>query len=88
VLENVARERLVKTRQAGKGLECAMVICILWRLAVALKLLVVPSRVYKWPVNRVTNPNPVCSPTLSLANISKESNWLGFYDNTLLLNSQ
>jgi hypothetical protein len=29
-LETVARERLVKTQQAGKGLTCAAVICELW----------------------------------------------------------
>jgi hypothetical protein len=33
LLEAVAGERLVKTQQAGK---CAVVICELWRLAVAL----------------------------------------------------
>jgi hypothetical protein len=33
---NVARERLVKAQQAGKGLGGAVVICELWRLAVAL----------------------------------------------------
>jgi hypothetical protein len=32
----LARERLVKTQQAGKGLAGAVVICELWRLAVAL----------------------------------------------------
>jgi hypothetical protein len=34
LLEAVARERLAQ--QAGKGLAGAMVICGLWRLAVAL----------------------------------------------------
>jgi hypothetical protein len=34
--EAVARERLMKTQQAGKGLGDAVVICELWRLAVAL----------------------------------------------------
>jgi hypothetical protein len=34
MLEAVPRERLVKTLQIGKGL--ALVICELWRLAVAL----------------------------------------------------
>jgi hypothetical protein len=42
-LSAVARERLAKTQQAGKGLEGAVVICELWRLAVALK----------WLINRV-----------------------------------
>jgi hypothetical protein len=36
LLEAVARERLVKTQQAGKGLATAVVIGELWRLAVAL----------------------------------------------------
>jgi hypothetical protein len=36
MLVAVARERLVKTQQAGKGLACAVVICELWRLAVAV----------------------------------------------------
>jgi hypothetical protein len=34
--EDIARERLVKTQKAGKGLEDAMVICDLWRLVIAL----------------------------------------------------
>jgi hypothetical protein len=33
LLEAVAREWLVKTQQAGKGLVGAVVICELWRLA-------------------------------------------------------
>jgi hypothetical protein len=37
----------VKTQQFGKGLASAVVICELGRLAVALQLLVVSSRVYK-----------------------------------------
>jgi hypothetical protein len=36
LLEAVARERLVKTQQVGKGLEGAVVVCELWGLAVAL----------------------------------------------------
>jgi hypothetical protein len=36
VFEVVARERLVKTQQAGKGLAGAVVVCDLWRIAVAL----------------------------------------------------
>jgi hypothetical protein len=36
LLEAVARERLVMTQQAGRGLEGSVVICELWRLAVAL----------------------------------------------------
>jgi hypothetical protein len=34
--EAVARERLVKTQQAGKGLVVAVVICELWTLVVTL----------------------------------------------------
>jgi hypothetical protein len=36
LLEAAARERLVKTQQAGQGLAGAVVIYELWRLAVAL----------------------------------------------------
>jgi hypothetical protein len=36
LLEAVARERLVKTQQAGKGLADAVVICELWRSVIAL----------------------------------------------------
>jgi hypothetical protein len=36
LLEAVARERLVKRQQAGKGLAGAVVICELVRLVVAL----------------------------------------------------
>jgi hypothetical protein len=36
LLEAVAKEQLVKTQQAAKGLAGAVVICELWRLAVAL----------------------------------------------------
>jgi hypothetical protein len=36
LLEDDAREPLVKTQQAGKGLAGAVVICELWRLAVGL----------------------------------------------------
>jgi hypothetical protein len=36
LLDAVARERLVKTQQAGKGLAGAVVICELWRLTLAL----------------------------------------------------
>jgi hypothetical protein len=36
LLEAVARERLVKAQQAGKSLAVAVVICELWRLALAL----------------------------------------------------
>jgi hypothetical protein len=36
LLEDVTRKRLVKTQQAGKDLEGAVVICKVWRLAMAL----------------------------------------------------
>jgi hypothetical protein len=36
LLKAVTRERLVKTQLAEKGLADAVVICELWRLAVAL----------------------------------------------------
>jgi hypothetical protein len=36
LLEALTRERLMKTQQAGKGLACAVVICKMWRLAMAL----------------------------------------------------
>jgi hypothetical protein len=36
LLEAIARELLVKTKQAGKGLAGAVMICELWRLAVEL----------------------------------------------------
>jgi hypothetical protein len=36
LLEAVAREGLLKTQQAGKGLAGAVVICKVWRLEVAL----------------------------------------------------
>jgi hypothetical protein len=54
----VARERLVRAQQTGKGLADA-VICEVWRLAIALWLLVVPSCVYKWSINPFTNPYTV-----------------------------
>jgi hypothetical protein len=36
LLESIAREQLMKTQQAGKGLAGAVVICELWRLVVVL----------------------------------------------------
>jgi hypothetical protein len=58
MLEAVSKERLVKTKQAGKGSAGAVVVCEVRRLAIALYFLVVPNGVYKWSVNRFTNPNP------------------------------
>jgi hypothetical protein len=61
LLEAVARVRLVKTQQAGKGLACAVVNCEVWRLEIALWLLSVPSGVHKWSINPISNPYPVYS---------------------------
>jgi hypothetical protein len=36
MLKAVARERLVKAQQAGKGIVGAVVICELWKSAIAL----------------------------------------------------
>jgi hypothetical protein len=36
ILEAVTRQLLVKTQQAGKDLACVVVICKMWRLAMAL----------------------------------------------------
>jgi hypothetical protein len=36
LLEAVNREKLMKTQQAGKEVECTVVICKLWRSAMAL----------------------------------------------------
>jgi hypothetical protein len=46
MLEAVTGQRLVKTQQAGKYLACAVVICRVWRLAMAL-----PSFVHKLSIN-------------------------------------
>jgi hypothetical protein len=36
LLETVIMERLVETQQAGEDLACVVMICKVWRLAVAL----------------------------------------------------
>jgi hypothetical protein len=59
LLEAVTRELPVKTQQAGNGLAGVVMICELWRSPMALWLLIVPSRVYKWSINTFTNRNPV-----------------------------
>jgi hypothetical protein len=61
LLETVAMEWLVKTQKAGKVLANAVVICELWRSAIVLYLVAVPSGMYKWSINPFTNPYPVCS---------------------------
>jgi hypothetical protein len=58
LLKAVARERMVKTKQAGKDLACAVVIYKVRRLTMALELLVVQSYVYKWSINPISNPKP------------------------------
>jgi hypothetical protein len=47
LLQAVARERLLKTQQAGKYLTDAVVNCKVWRTVIPLQLLVVPSGVNK-----------------------------------------
>jgi hypothetical protein len=54
--EAATRERLLKTQQVVKVLAGSVVICELWRLVVRLKLLVVPSSMYKWSINLISNP--------------------------------
>jgi hypothetical protein len=49
----------MKLQHAGKSLTGAVVIFELCRLALALKLFVVPSDVYKCTIDPVTNPNPI-----------------------------
>jgi hypothetical protein len=53
----------VKTQQAGKGLAGTVVICEVWRSAIALLLLVIPSDVYQWSINPFINPYPIYSHT-------------------------
>jgi hypothetical protein len=55
LLEAVVRERLLKTQQAGKALAGAVVICKVWRPAVAL---VVSSGVHNRSINPFINPYP------------------------------
>jgi hypothetical protein len=59
LLEAVTRERLMKTQQAGKPLACAVVISKVRRSAMAMYLRVVPSCVYKWSINPISNPKPL-----------------------------
>jgi hypothetical protein len=56
LLEAITREWLVKTQQAGKDFACAVVICKVWKPAVALQLLVVPSSVYEWSIHPIQIP--------------------------------
>jgi hypothetical protein len=48
----------MKIQQAGKCLAGYVVNCNVWRLAMALQLLVVPNSVYKGSINPISNPNP------------------------------
>jgi hypothetical protein len=58
LLEAVARERLMKT--AGwERLSGCCVICKLWILAIALKLIAFSSGVYKWSINPISKQNPL-----------------------------
>jgi hypothetical protein len=57
-VKTVARKRVMITQQSGKGLAGAVVIYELWRLVVELRLLVVPSRVYKWSNKSVHKYKP------------------------------
>jgi hypothetical protein len=61
LLEAVVRERLLKTLKSGEGLVFAAVVCKVWRLVMALSLLVIPSRVVKWSINPISNLYPVYS---------------------------
>jgi hypothetical protein len=50
LLEAVARERLTKTKKAGKGLAGAVVICKVWKLAAVLHLLVMVNEFIYQPI--------------------------------------
>jgi hypothetical protein len=69
LLQTVARKRLVKTKQAGKGFAYALMIRKLWWSAIALWLLVVPSGVYTWSINAIFNPKTPSTITLTCDNI-------------------
>jgi hypothetical protein len=45
--------------QTEKTSADAVVICEVWRSAMALKLSVVTGRVLKWSINAISNPNSV-----------------------------
>jgi hypothetical protein len=63
LLEVITRERLVKTQQAGEGLRSAVLICKIWRLAMALNYLQFRVTVCKGLINPIYNPNLVIVPT-------------------------
>jgi hypothetical protein len=69
LLEAVTRERLVKTQQAGKSLSWCRGDLWIVKIRVAMKLLAVPRRVYKWQINLFANPNPVYSYTHTCDNM-------------------
>jgi hypothetical protein len=77
LVEAVVRERHVKIQQAGKGLAGAVVNCKVWRLAVSLQLLVVPSGEYKEARNPFTNPYPLYRHTTKSVTMYMESNGVG-----------
>jgi hypothetical protein len=82
LLEAVTREQLVKTQQAGKDLPCAVVICEVWTLAMALYLLVVPSCVYMWSINPIIQSKTTSRVTSTLRDNIKTSarDNLGYYE--------
>jgi hypothetical protein len=55
-LRAVTRQLLVKALQVGEDLVCALVICKVWKLPMALELSVTTSRVLKWSINPISNP--------------------------------
>jgi hypothetical protein len=59
LLRPVTRKRLVKAD--WEDVACALVICGVWRLAIALLLFIVMT--WKQSINLFTNPYPVCSHT-------------------------
>jgi hypothetical protein len=87
LLETVTRERLVKTQQAGKCLVGAVVICELWRLAIAidsvyshshhLTIYIERYKIYVYMCSR-THPLYIISPKLGvcIANTSFDINLL------------
>lgn len=64
----------MKLQHAGKSLTGAVVIFELCRLALVLKLFVVPSDVYKCTTKQFNNPNPIYSRTPLNVTISNATN--------------
>jgi hypothetical protein len=78
LLEAVIKEQLVKTQQT-EDLECAVVICKVWRSAIALQLLVVTSCVCVCvcvcAINPISNPHPVYSHSITWLYVSSPA-WI------------